>query len=128
MRINPVLLIIALAISGLAGYGFFAWNNGEPYQLLIAIGGGAAVFLPLGGLLALSENGWGTVGNIRALSAIFLVLEIISNIIFCIAKMTAPTAYIIVNGILILVYILISYAVSSSLKGNAVENPYNPRK
>jgi hypothetical protein len=128
MRINPILLIIVLAISALAGYGFFACNGGEPYQLLIAIGGGVSVFLPLGGLLALSENRWGTVSNIRALSAVFLLLEIISNIIFSIVNMAAPTAYIISNGILVLVYILISYAVSSSLKGDAVENPYNPRK
>jgi hypothetical protein len=116
MRINLVLLIITLAISGLAGYGFFAWNGGEPYQLLIAIGGGVTVFLPLGGLLALSSNSRGTAGNIRALSSVFLVLEIISNIIFSIAKITAPTGYIIVNGILILVYVLIGYAVNKALK------------
>lgn len=128
MRINPALLIITLAISGLAGYGFFAWNSGAPYRLLTAIGGGVTVFLPLGGLLALSSNGWGTAGNIRTLSAVFLVLEIISNIIFGVVNMSTPAAYIITNGILVLVYILIGYAVISSLKGDAVENPYNPRK
>jgi hypothetical protein len=116
MRINPVLLIITLAISALAGYGFFAWNSGEPYQLLIAAGGGLTVFLPLGGLFALASDGQGAAGNIRALSAVFLVLEITGNIIFSIAKMAAPTAYIIVNGILILIYVLIGYAVSRALK------------
>jgi len=128
MRINPILLFITLAISGLAGYGFFAWNDGEAYQLLAAIGGGVTIFLPLCGLLALSSKGWGATGNIRALSAVFLVLEIISNIIFSVVNMTAPTAYIITNGILVLVYILIAYAVTQSLKGDAVGNPYNPRK
>jgi hypothetical protein len=47
---------------------------------------------------------------------VFLLLEIITNIIFSIAEITAPAAYIIVNGILILVYVLIGYAVSRALK------------
>ena len=116
MRINVIFAIIALALSALAGYGFFQWNSAEPYQLLIAIGGGLTIFLPLGGLLALASDGHGTVGNIRAVSVVFLLLEIIVNIIFSVVKMTAPTAYIIVNGILVLVYILIGYAVSRALK------------
>jgi hypothetical protein len=116
MKINLVFLFIALAISALVGYGFFAWNGGEPYQLLVAIGSGLTIFLPLGGLLALSSSGRGIVGNIRALSVVFFLLEIIVNIIFSVVNMTAPTAYIIVNGILILVYILIVYVVSRALK------------
>jgi hypothetical protein len=116
MKINPVFTIIALAISGLLGYGFFAWNDGEPYQLLIAIGGGLTIFLPLGGLLALSSNGRGTVGNIRALSVVFLLVEIISNIIFSTVNMATLAVYIIVNGILVLLYFLIAYSVSRALE------------
>jgi hypothetical protein len=116
MRINPIFALIALAISVLAGYGFYSWNGGESYRLLAAIGGGLTIFLPLGGLFALSSGGRGTVSNIRALSSVFLVVEIIINIIFSVVNMATPTAYIITNGILILVYILISYAVSRVLK------------
>lgn len=116
MKINPVFALIAFAISALAGYGFFAWNSGEPYQLPAAIGGGLTVFLPLGGLLAFTSDGYGAVGNVRALSVVFLLLEITGNIIFSIAKMATPTAYIIVNGILVLVYVLIGYAVSRALR------------
>lgn len=116
MKINPVLAFIALAISALVGYGLYSWNGGEPYRLLLAIGGGLTIFLPLGGLLALSSDERGTVGNIRALSSVFLVVEIIANIVFSIVKMTKPAAYIITNGILVLVYILIGYAVNRALK------------
>jgi len=116
MKINPIFALIAFGISTLAGYGFFAWNGGEPYQLLVAIGGGLTIFLPLAGLLALSSDGHGPVGNIRALSVVFLVVEIIANIIFSAVNMVTPTAYIITNGILVLVYILVGYAVSRALK------------
>lgn len=116
MKINAVLLLIALAISSLAGYGFFAWNIAEPYQTLLAIGGGLTIFLPLCGLFVLSSDGRGTVGNIRALSGVFLVLEIIGNIIFSAVNMSSATTYIIVNGILVLIYILIAYTVSKALK------------
>lgn len=73
MKINPVFALIAFAISALAGYGFFAWNGGEPYQALIAIGGCLTIFLPLAGLIALASDGYGSVGNIRALSVVFLL-------------------------------------------------------
>ncbi|MDR1468371.1 MAG: hypothetical protein LBT00_03665 [Spirochaetaceae bacterium] len=116
MKINPVLLVITLALSALAGYGFFAWNGGEPYQLLIALGGSLTVFLPLGGLLALSSEERRIAGNIRALSTVFLMLEIISNIIFSIVNLATPTGYIITNGILVLAYILIGYAVIRAFK------------
>ena len=116
MKVNPIFALIAFAISALAGYGFFAWNGGEPYQLLVAIGGGLTIFLPLAGLLALASDGHGSVGNIRALSVVFLLLEIIVNIIFSVVNMKTPTAYIIINGILMLVYSLVGYAVSRALK------------
>jgi hypothetical protein len=100
----------------MASYGFFAWNETEPYQLLIAFGAGVTLFLPLGGLFVLSSDGQGSVGNIRALSVVFLILEIISNIIFSLIPLVKPTAYIIVNGILLLVYVLIVYAIIRALK------------
>ncbi len=116
MKINSVYTIIAFAISALVGYGFYSWNGGESYQLLVAIGGSFTVFLPLVGLLALSSDRRGIVGNIRALSSVFLLVEIITNIVFSITKMPRPNSYIIVNGIFVLVYILISYAACRALK------------
>jgi hypothetical protein len=116
MKINVVFCFIALAIGTLAGYGFYSWNDPEPYQLLVAIGGGLTIFLALGGCIAVSSDGYGAVGNIRALSAVFLILTIISNIIFSLITMATPAAYIIVNGILLLMFVLIAYAVGRALK------------
>jgi hypothetical protein len=116
MKINPVMVLISLAVSALAGYGFYAWNSAEIYHWLLAIGGGILIFIPLAGLLAITSDGDGTVANIRALSVVFLIVEIVSNVIFSFMTLTKPTAYIIVNGIFLLIYILIAYAVSRALK------------
>jgi hypothetical protein len=116
MKINPIMLLITFAISALTAYGFYAWNSEEPYRLLLSTGGGFSIFIPLAGLLAVSGGGRGTVGNIRALSAVFLVLKIISNIIFGFVTLSSPALYIIVNGILLLIYLLIAYSISRALK------------
>jgi hypothetical protein len=116
MKINVVFMFIALAIAALVGYGFFALKEGDSYQLLIAIGAGLGVFLPLSGTIALSSDSRGIVGNIRALSIVFLLVFVVSNIVFGFIKLVTPSAYIIVNGILLLVYILIGYAIAKTLK------------
>lgn len=117
MKVNMVFLLISLAIAALAGYGFFSWNSGDPFQLLITIGTGIMVFITLSGIIALqtiSEKG--SVGNIRALSVVFLIIFIISNIIFSIISLITPSSYIVINGILLLVYILIAYAINRALR------------
>ena len=112
MKVNPIFLLISFAISFLAGYGFFSANSGEDYQLLVSIGAGALIFITLSGILAIQSAGErGGVGNIRALSVVFLIISIISNVIFSFMTLVKPTAYIIINGILLLLYILISYAI-----------------
>ncbi|MDR0557165.1 MAG: hypothetical protein LBG43_04770 [Treponema sp.] len=77
---------------------------------------GFTIFLPLCGSLALSSGERGAQGDIRALPLVFFALEIISNVLFSFGSMAKPAAYIIANGILALVYILIAYAVSRALK------------
>ena len=117
MKVTPVFLLISFAIAALAGYGFFAWNSGGVYQILITVGAGIMLFVTLSGTIALqSAGGRGGVGNIRALSIVFLIIAIISNIIFSLVKLNAPAAYVITNGILFLVYFLIAYAIGRALK------------
>ena len=117
MKVNPIFLLISFAIASLAGYGFFAANSGETYQLLVTIGAGIFIFITFSGIIAIqSTGGRGSVGNIRALSIAFFPIAIISNIIFSFITLVTPTAYIIINGIFFLIYILIAYAIIRALK------------
>lgn len=114
MKINLVFAGIALAIAALAGYGFYSWNGGESYQWLISIGAGIMLFLTLGGSIAATLKNRGT-ANIRVLSVIFFIAAIISNIIFSFIPQINSASYIIANGILLLLYILITYSIYRSL-------------
>jgi hypothetical protein len=117
MKVNLVFLLISLAIAVLAGYGFFSWNSGEALQLLITIGAGLTVFITIGGIIAIkSAGGRGSIGNIRALSIVFLIIFVVSNVIFSFITLITPTSYIVINGILLIVYMLITYTISRALK------------
>jgi hypothetical protein len=118
MKVNKVFALISLAIAILAGYGFFSWNEGEPYQMLMTTCSGIMFFLTLGGCIALSTEERGSGGNIRVLSVVFLVIAIISNIIFSIVSLSRPASYIIVNGIILLVFVLIAYSVYRATKAS----------
>ena len=115
MKINPILTLITFAIAALAAYGFFAWNETRAFPLLVSIGAGLSIFLTLGGVIALSSERLGTVGNIRVLSIVFLVIMLLSQVLFSAIGFTKPTAYIVVNGILLLVYFLAGYAVNRAI-------------
>jgi hypothetical protein len=116
MKINPVMTIIALAIAVLAAYGFYAWNNGEQNQWFITIGSGLTIFITLGASLAVSNETRGVAGNIRVTALVFLLTGIISHIIFSLVSSLGIAPYIIVNGILLLVFVLIAYSVSKALE------------
>jgi hypothetical protein len=117
MKINVIMLIIALAIGALAGYGFFAANAADTYREVIALGAGLSLFVTLGGIIAVgAAAGRGGVGNIRALSAVFFVLFLVEQLIFSFVPFRLPP-YIITTGILLLVYLLIGYAVGKALNG-----------
>ena len=114
MKINYVLLIIALLISGLAAFGFYAANSGDTFRTLITIGSGLTLFITLSGALAFSSPNGGT-ANIKIVSFIFFFVFIVEHLIFGFAGIRL-TPYIIINGILILLYILIAYAITRALK------------
>jgi hypothetical protein len=114
MKINVALLLISLAIAALAAFGFFVGNGDEPYRLVITIGSGLSFFVTLGGVFALSAANGGTV-NIKVVSALFFIALLIENVVFSFTAIRlAP--YVIITGILLLVYVLIVYAITRALK------------
>ena len=118
MKINVIMLLIAFAIAGLAGYGLYEANGAETdIPLANALGGGIALFITLAGTVAVvpkNVGGGGTM-NIRLTSGVFFVLIRVEQVIFCFVPFKqAP--YIVVTGILTLVYVLIAYAIGRSLQ------------
>ena len=116
MKINFITLIIALALAALAAYGFYTADGGET-AIFRAIGGGLMLFVTLSGAIALViENDRGAVLNIRIISFVFFTIVLIIQIVFCFVLFRI-TPYIIINGIMLLLYILIAYSIGSRLQG-----------
>jgi hypothetical protein len=115
VKINPITLLIALAIAALIAFGFYSGNKGETYQWLLTIGVGIFAFLALSCTLAVSFDVRGGTANVRIVSVIFLVLSLVSNLIFGFMNFT-PAPYVIINGVLFLLFILIEYAIIKALK------------
>ncbi|GHT79980.1 hypothetical protein FACS1894130_10290 [Spirochaetia bacterium] len=114
MKVNVVLLLIAFAIAALAAFGFYAGNGDETYRWVITIGFGVGLFVTLGGIFALSSANGGTV-NIKVTSVLFFIALLIENLVFSFtAVRLAP--YIIITGILLLVYVLVVYGIYRALK------------
>ena len=109
MKINWILVLISLGISALAGYGFYAGTG----NMFLTLGSGVFLFVTLFGMFAISF-GRGS-ANIKIFSGIFLVLALVEHLIFAFLGFR-QTAYIVITGILFLLYLLIFYGITKALK------------
>lgn len=115
MKGNVFLIIIAILVSALSGYGFYAANSSENLVLLLSIGSAVCFAVTLIGLFGIKTEAKSGGANIKALSAIFFALFLISNLIFSFTAIKiAP--YIIINGILLLIYAVCVYGIVKSGK------------
>jgi hypothetical protein len=117
MKINIITLGIAFAIAAFAGYGFYAANGAEgDIPLASALVSGIAFFVTLSGAIAVgTKKDTGAVQNIRWVSVVFCVILLIEQIIFSVVSFhLAP--YIVITGILTLIYLLIAYAIGRALQ------------
>ena len=109
MKINFVKTAIGVVISLLIAYAFYSFGESENTLLL---SGGSFAFLAVTMVLALGVRFEHprTTTNLRTVSGIFFALALISNIVFAFFEFATPT-YVIINGLLFLFFLLITYTV-----------------
>ena len=112
MKINFVETIIAIAVSLLIAYGLYSFHDSENKILLSA---GSFVFLATTLILTIGTSFElpRTTTNVRVVSGIFFAVALISNLIFTFIAFSIPS-YVITNGILLLVFILIAYSINKA--------------
>jgi hypothetical protein len=112
MKVNFVQTIIAIAVSLLIAYGLFSFHDSENKILLSA---GSFLFLAVTLIFTIGTSFElpRTTTNVRVVSSIFFVVALISNLVFTFLKFSVPS-YIIINGILLLVFILITYSINKA--------------
>lgn len=112
MKLDFIKTIIAVAVSGLIAYGFFAFNTSANKDLLTL---GSLIFLIITLIMTVGVSFKlpRTTSLIRTVSAIFFTIALISNVIFSFINFKEAT-YIIVNGILFLIYGLTAYSIGKA--------------
>ena len=110
MKINFVRTIIAIAISLLISYGLYSFHDSENKILISA---GSFVFLAVTLILTIGTSFElpRTTTNVRVVSGIFFAIALISNLVFTFINFSVPS-YVITNGILLLVFVLIAYSIN----------------
>ena len=109
MKLNIVPALIAIAISALIAFGMYSFTIGLNKEL-IAFGSFLFAAVTLISAIGISYDYKRTATNVRALAMVFFFIALISNVGFVYFSFS-QAAYIVTNGILLLVFILISYAI-----------------
>ena len=112
MKINFVQTIIAIVLSLLIAYGLYSFHDSEN-KILLSTGSFVFIATTLVLSIGISFQLPRTTINTKVISGIFFAVALISNLIFTFIKFTVPS-YVIINGILLLVFILIAYLINKS--------------
>ena len=112
MKLNFLQTIIAIAVSILIAYGLYSFHSSENKILLSA---GSFVFLAVTLIITIGASFKlpRTTTNVKVVSGIFFAIALISNLIFTFISFSVPS-YVIINGILLLVFILIAYSINKA--------------
>ena len=110
-KLIPSLVSIGIAL--LIAYSFSAANMQEWQQWLMFTVCAVAFIALFGGGFGLKYAERGSI-NITVLSIIFIIIALIIQLIATFAAFSL-TPYIIVNGLLVLTYIGIAYAIAKAL-------------
>lgn len=106
MKVDIVKLIIALAISALLAYACYEICKFEHVQWLITCGAFITIGIPASLALGISAKEERGSVMLKALAWIVLLIEIVANFIFVFFDFSVPV-YVITNGLVLLIFILI---------------------
>lgn len=93
----------------LIAFGFYSFNDSEN-RVLLCVGTFVSLVITLILAIGTSFEFNRTKTNVRVVSYIFFALFFISNSLFTFINFSVPN-YIIMNGILLLVYVLIAFSI-----------------
>lgn len=116
MKLNVIPCIIAMAVCAFIVFGMYTWCRMEELRLLVTIVSGISLLLTLGTTLGVSFPSSRTSINIKVTSGFFAGVVLITNIVFCCLSCFSQPLYIILNGFLLLIWILVVYGITRANK------------
>ncbi len=115
MKINFTSSFISFGIALMISFGFYHYTIGN--KLILGIGSFMELTIILNALLAIKFDSTSKTINIRTLSVVIFTFVIIESMLFVLFPLSEIT-YIISNGILLLIYILILSKLNNSKTSN----------
>lgn len=110
MKIKIIPSIVSVLIAALSGYAIFSFASSEE-NLLLGISSAILFSITLFGVFGFSLEKERKATNIHVLAGTFNVIFLAISIVFaCLHTFSVP-AYVIINGILLLICVLIAYAI-----------------
>lgn len=110
MKIKVIPSIIVALLCALIAYGLYILCSSDN-NLLVSIGFGVMALCTLLAIFGVSFEPHRTSVNIKVTSIVFFLLALISNVIFAFVQFSVPL-YVIVNGIILLLWLLIVYGIN----------------
>lgn len=105
-------MFIALALSLIIAYGLYKFHESEN-KILLSLGSFVVLAVALIMTIGISFELPRTTTNIRVVSGFFFTIALICNLIFTFINFSVPS-YVIINGLLLLVFILIVYSINKA--------------
>ena len=106
MKLDVVKSLIAVAISALLAYTCYEICHCEHFQSVITIGAFITICVPMMLAIGISSKHERSSLMLKALSWVFLILEVISNGVFICVDFSTQF-YVIINGFILLTFVLI---------------------
>lgn len=112
MKIKIIPLTLSVLIATLSGYAFFTYAIGGDNTLL-GVGSATTLALTLLGMFGFSLETKRKAINIHVVSGVFNTLFLIISIVFAFLHDFSRPTYLLVNGILLLIWLLITYGIAT---------------
>lgn len=112
MKIEIIKSVIAVSVSLLLAYGFYEFSNSKNV-LLLSVGCFLCIAISLLMTIGIRLELPRTTIMVRSVSGIFLFVFLTNNLIFSFIEFSKPL-YIIISGILLLLYFLIIYSIAQA--------------
>ncbi|MBR1625977.1 MAG: hypothetical protein IJ681_02410 [Bacteroidales bacterium] len=106
MKVNWLYSIIAVCITALLAYGLYSISKSTDNSI-IALGSFFFMGIPLVMAMGVKSRGSRITTNLKVLSAIFFFIALVINVVFAFLNGFSVPLYIILNGILTLVFVFI---------------------
>lgn len=114
MNVRIIPMISAIGIGTLLAYGFYLFAS-DDHKLLIGVGTGILSVITLAMVMGFSYNNGGQGTNLRVAALAFFGIGLLSNGFFLIMGFSRDS-YIIVHGIILLLFLWIENFIYNSAK------------